>query len=458
MLAKRRLLICDDDDAVRSSMGFLLSRSGYTVNYASQPESILKYIETSIFDLVLLDMNYSASTSGEEGLEILREIKSIKSNLPVILITAWGSVELAVRGIKLGASDFVVKPWNNNQLLNSIETSIELSSKNVWLNAPAEKRKEKEFASIIGNDPKLIEILDIIKNVAPTHAPVLITGESGTGKELIASAIHEHSRRNTKPFVKVNLGGVPSGLFESEMFGYRKGAFTDAKSNYEGRFKRANPGTIFLDEIGDLDISSQVKLLRVLQDQTFEPLGSTESITVDVRIISATNHDLYKQVSKGRFREDLLYRINLIQIEIPPLRHRRKDIPLLAEHFINQAAGSYSISYKSLSSSASEWLCEQPWPGNVRELKNMIERTLLLSKKDQLMTEDFLLAGKTGNPKSDPAIKNPVTLDEMEKQLIEKTLIESGNNIARSAETLGITRATLYRKMEKHGIHPEKNE
>lgn len=455
MLEKRRILICDDDDAVRSSLGFLLGRNGYIVNYASQPESILKHVETSDFDLVLLDMNYSASTSGEEGLEILTNIKSIKNRIPVVLITAWGSVELAVRGIKLGAADFVVKPWNNNQLLNSVETTITLSEKNVVPEAHAEIRKPSEFTSIIGNDPKLIEILDIIKNVAPTHAPVLITGESGTGKELIASAIHDYSRRSTKQFVKVNLGGIPGGLFESEMFGYMKGAFTDAKSNHEGRFERADHGTIFLDEIGDLDLSSQVKLLRVLQDQTFERLGSAESITVDVRIISATNHDLYAQVAKGRFREDLLYRINLIQVEIPPLRKRRNDIPVLAAHFLNLAAKSYSIPHKRLSATATDWLCEQQWPGNVRELKNMIERTLLLSKGDQLVTDDFLLARKTGNPRSETALKNPVTLDEMEKQLIRKTLEETGNNIARSAEKLGITRATLYRKMEKHGIQPE---
>ncbi len=273
-------------------------------------------IRESDFDLVLLDMNFSLSINGEEGIDLLRKIKILKPETPVILMTAWASVELAVRGIKLGASDFVTKPWNNIQLLKIIETSITLSgNRSLPTNITVNKRdKLPEFEEIIGEDPKLLEILEIIKRVAPTHAPVLITGESGTGKELIASAIHQYSSRKAKPFIKVNLGGIPPSLFESEMFGYKKGAFTDAKSDHAGRFEKANNGTIFLDEIGDLDPSSQVKLLRVLQDQTFERLGDPNSITVDVRILSATNHDLYSLAGKGLFREDLLYRINLIQI------------------------------------------------------------------------------------------------------------------------------------------------
>jgi two-component system, NtrC family, response regulator len=298
MLVPRRVLVCDDDDAVRSSLGFLLSKAGYIPYFASNPEDIVRYVSDTSFDLILLDMNFSHSINGEEGIELLKEIKLLKPGTPVILMTAWASVELAVRGIKLGASDFVTKPWNNIQLLKIIETSIALSS-NTYPKEPSEGRKREkisEFEAIVGTDPKLIEILDIIKRVASTHAPVLITGESGTGKELIANAIHQYSKRNTKPFVKVNLGGIPAGLFESEMFGYRKGAFTDAKSDHTGRFERANKGTIFLDEIGDLNFSSQVKLLRVLQDQTFERLGDPNSITVDVRILSATNHNLYSQV------------------------------------------------------------------------------------------------------------------------------------------------------------------
>ncbi len=458
MNSGRRILICDDDDAVRSSLGFLLTRNGYSANFASHADSILNYVKSTGFDLVLLDMNFSALTSGEEGLNILKEIKTLKPKLPVVLITAWGSVELAVRGIKTGASDFILKPWNNSELLKIIETSISLSEKKAPEGSGMKERKDNEFASIIGNDPRLIEILDVIRRVAPTHAPVLITGESGTGKELIASAIHEYSKRSTKPFVKVNLGGIPSALFESEMFGHKKGAFTDAKTDHEGRFERADKGSIFLDEIGDLDLSSQVKLLRVLQDQTFEKVGSSESITVDVRIISATNHDLYDKVSNGSFREDLLYRINLVQIEVPPLRKRKTDIPVLAEYFAARAASSYSVNRKSISPSACNWLCEQAWPGNVRELKNMIERTMLLSSGDQILPEDFQAVQRSGSKQQSNSIRSLSTLDDMEKSMIIKTLEETGNNIARSSDRLGISRATLYRKMEKHGIHPGRNE
>jgi two-component system NtrC family response regulator len=461
MIMPRRILVCDDDDAVRSSLGFLLSKAGYTTNFASRPEDIIKYITETDFSLVLLDMNFSVSINGEEGIELLSKIKLIKPAIPVILMTAWGSVELAVRGIKLGASDFVTKPWNNIQLLKIIETSITLSV-NPEPKAPLPYKKraiQSEFQAIIGEDPKLIDILELIKRVAPTHAPVLISGESGTGKELIASAIHQFSTRKSNPFVKVNLGGIPPSLFESEMFGYKKGAFTDAKSDHPGRFEKAHKGTIFLDEIGDLNFTSQVKLLRVLQDQTFERLGDPNSITVDVRVLSATNHNLYSLVNKGSFREDLLYRINLIQIEVPPLRLRTNDIPLLAEYFLSEAVKTYSLSLKSISKDAIGWLVEQQWPGNVRELKNIMERTHLLTTGDQIKPQDFILAQRTGrNPGGIDPAKSSVTLDEMEKQMIIRTIDECGGNLSKSSEKLGISRATLYRKMEKHGLQSDKNE
>jgi two-component system NtrC family response regulator len=457
MIKSRRILICDDDDAVRSSLGYLLDKAGFTPFFASKPDFIAKYVEESDFALVLLDMNFSLSINGDEGIELLKELKRLKPLLPVILITAWGSVELAVQGIKLGASDFITKPWNNVQLLKIIETSISLSDNSTLVDSQHSSvyktERPSEFELIIGNDPKLIEILDIIKRVATTHAPVLITGESGTGKELIASAIHQFSTRKNNPFIKVNLGGIPASLFESEMFGYRKGAFTDAKSDHIGRFEKANKGTIFLDEIGDLNFTSQVKLLRVLQDLTFERLGDPNSIIVDVRILSATNHNLYSQIKMGTFREDLLYRINLIQIEVPPLRQRRSDIPVLAEYFINNAIKSYSLPVKSLTESAEEWLCNQLWPGNVRELKNIVERSLLLSKGDQIKPEDFIAAQI---PDQNPSSIH--TLDEMEQQMIISTIEECRGNLSRTAEKLGIGRATLYRKMEKHGIQTDKNE
>jgi two-component system NtrC family response regulator len=460
MIMLHRILVCDDDDAVRSSLGFLLTKAGYMPNFASRPEDIIRYVSEADFDLVLLDMNFSVSINGEEGIELLRKIKILKPSVPVILITAWASLELAVRGIKLGASDFVTKPWNNFQLLKIIETSITLSGNQKKEQNFVSGKSEKliEFQAIIGEDPKLVEILEIIKRVAPTHAPVLITGESGTGKELIASAIHQYSARKAKPFVKVNLGGIPASLFESEMFGYRKGAFTDAKSDHAGRFEKAHKGTIFLDEIGDMNLTSQVKLLRVLQDQTFERLGDTNSITVDVRILSATNQNLYSLVNKGYFREDLLYRINLIQIEVPPLRQRSNDIPLLADYFVNQAVKTYLLSNKLISKEGKQWLCNQAWPGNVRELKNIMERTLLLTKSDTINTNDFIGAQKTGWNPDPKGHGSSGTLDDMEKQMIMSTIEECGGNLSRSSEKLGISRATLYRKMEKHGIQTEKNE
>jgi two-component system NtrC family response regulator len=463
MVRSRRILVCDDDQAVRSSLDFLLTKARYKVSCVSQPEDFVRKIRESDFDLILLDMNFSLSINGEEGIELLQKIKLLEPEIPVILITAWGSVELAVRGIKSGATDFITKPWNNIQLLKIIETSIALSG---TIRAPAGNLVNKrgrlpEFQGIIGEDSKLLEIFEIIKRVAPTHAPVLITGESGTGKELIASAIHQCSTRKTSPFIKVNLGGIPANLFESEMFGYKKGAFTDAKSDYTGRFEKAHNGTIFLDEIGDLDPASQVKLLRVLQDQTFERLGDTNSITVDVRILSATNHDLYPMVEKGTFREDLLYRINLIQIEVPPLRQRQKDIALLADYFVNEAIKTYMLPGKIISDESKEWLCDQSWPGNVRELKNIVERTVLLTAGDTIKPEDFCKA--TGVGRSHDLVKLPkaskaITLNEMERTMIIRTIKECGGNISKSSEILGISRATLYRRMGKYGIQTEKDE
>lgn len=457
MVQSGRILVCDDDEAIRSSLSFLLSKAGYDVVCNSKPEDIIKNIRESDFNLVLLDMNFSLSINGEDGIELLRKIKLLKHETPIILMTAWATVELAVRGIKLGASDFITKPWNNNQLLKIIETSITLSK---FLDSHLSttiniKDKPPEFQGIIGEDPKLLENLEIIRRVAPTNAPVLITGESGTGKELIASAIHQFSSRKSKPFIKVNLGGIPTSLFESEMFGFKKGAFTDAKIDNYGRFEKANYGTIFLDEIGDLNTSSQVKLLRVLQDQIFERLGDPNSITVDVRILSATNNNLYSLVEKGSFREDLLYRINLIQIEVPPLRQRTNDIPILADHFVEQAIRIYSLPLKTISKLGKEWLCNQSWPGNIRELKNIIERTLLLTSDDQVKPEDFVMALNTGRNldlKSSLRNGSSESLDNMERNMIIRAIEECGGNLLKSAEKLGIGRATLYRKIEKHGI------
>jgi DNA-binding NtrC family response regulator len=456
------ILVCDDDLAVRSSLKFLLTKSGYEVDVAATPEEILGKIRQSSYSLVLLDMNFSMTITGDEGLELLQKIRVLQPGVPVILITAWGSVELAVKGIKLGAADFVTKPWNNLQLLKTIETCIALSIDPVGqTGGKSNGSRRTGFPDIIGEDPKLIEILDIVHRVAPTHAPVLISGESGTGKELIAEALHCHSNRSKGPFVKVNLGGLSSNLFESEMFGHTRGAYTDALADRTGRFELAHQGTIFLDEIGELDLTSQVKLLRVLQDQTFERLGDSHAITVDVRVICATNRDLSQQVARGLFREDLLYRINLIQIEMPPLRQRRGDIPALSEYFAGQAARTYHLPAKKISPDGLEWLGQQPWSGNIREMKNLLERTVLLSASDSLSAGDFIEANRSGKPKTGGVEINtgPVkTLEETEKEMILRAIQDYGNNLTLVSTKLAISRATLYRKMEKYGIRQNHEE
>jgi two-component system NtrC family response regulator len=457
-----RILVCDDDLAIRSSLNFLLSKAGYVVECAALPEEIILKIREKDYSLVLLDMNFSMTISGDEGLEILQKIRFLKPSVPVILITAWGSVELAVKGIKLGAADFVTKPWNNLQLLKIVETSITLSEN---LNTPHSSddpgSRKPGFPGIIGKDPKLLEILDVVRRVAPTHAPVLIAGESGTGKELIAAALHHFSTRNKGPFVKVNLGGLSSSLFESEMFGHKKGAYTDAMADRTGRFEMAHHGTIFLDEIGELDLTSQIKLLRVLQDQTFERLGDSNTISVDVRVISATNRNLVQQADQGLFREDLLYRINLIQIDIPPLRQRKDDIPLLARYFAEKAASAFKLPGKEISPEGIEWLCEQPWNGNIRELKNIMERTVLLSSGDLISAGNFQVAYQSSQPvlPNSQQPHGPVkTLEETEQDMITRALADYGDNLTKVARKLGISRTTLYRKMDKLGIHPSHEE
>lgn len=334
------ILVIDDDIAIRTSLSMILRRAGHEAEAVASPKEAMAVVRSGKpLRLIMLDMNFSTSTSGEEGLTLLRQIKLFVPDTPVILMTAWGSIQLAVRGMRAGAFDFVTKPWNNAALMERIDTALETKQTEQHRAAQSAAPQPPAAADtdgIIGKSAALMEVLDTIRRIAPTNAPVLITGESGTGKELIAEALHRHSRRAKERFVKVNLGGISQSLFESEMFGYRKGAFTGAVADRAGRFELADKGTIFLDEIGDLDSSSQVKLLRVLQDQTFEPLGDSHTLRVNTRLVCATNADLPKLIEEGRFREDLYYRINLITVHLPALRERKDDIPLLADHFMRQ--------------------------------------------------------------------------------------------------------------------------
>jgi two-component system NtrC family response regulator len=455
------ILIVDDDSSVVTSLSLLLKQAGYRSQPAASMAQAIELFKNNRFDLVLQDMNFSRQTSGEEGLSLLRQIKSLHPAIPVILMTAWGSISLAVEGIKAGAADFITKPWTNGQLLYSIRTALELAAAPGINVIPSSNRAELDktfdFTNIIGEDPKLVHILQIIARVCATDASVLITGESGTGKELIAEAIHRNSQRRNKPFVKVNLGGVSSSLFESEMFGHVKGAFTDARQDRKGRFEMAHGGTIFLDEIGDIDTTSQVKLLRVLQDRTYEVLGSSITRTVDVRVISATNANLTEMIEAGKFREDLLYRLNLIAIHVPPLRERRGDIPLLARHFLTNIGNVYRRTNLSINPEALRWLEHFHWQGNIRQFRQMIERAVLITSKDILEIDDFKTPLTMGATQSGlPAQKQDgsATLEEMERSMIVRYMQQFNGNISKVAEAMGLSRAALYRRLEKFGISP----
>ena len=443
------ILICDDDITVLASLKLVLKRAGYEVATASGQQEIIDFVRNNTPELVLLDMNYSNTTTGEEGLELLAKIHIFQPDIPVILMTAWGSINLAVQGMRAGAFDFITKPWNNNTLLNSIQTAILLNNKE---NDKELQPEESGNNKIIGKSPLLSQALNTVYRIAPTNASVLITGESGTGKELIAEEIHIRSKRQKRPFVKINLGGISQSLFESEMFGHKKGAFTDAYHDRIGRFESADKGSIFLDEIGELDLVSQVKLLRVLQDQTFEPLGDSRPKQVDTRIISATNKNLAEMVAMNTFREDLFYRINLITIRIPALRERIEDIPLLANYFARKQAEINNLSEIKITSEGMEYLKKLPYPGNIRELKNLIDRTILVSGKTIITDFDFK-EQYMEVPLSFQAQENAVrSLDQVEKDMILKAIRLYGSNHSKIAIALGLTRQALYRRLEKYNI------
>lgn len=447
------ILVIDDDSAVRSSLSFMLKRAGFEVHTVSTPAEAIQFVRVTEPRLILMDMNFSLTTTGQEGLVLLKQVKVFYPQVPVILMTAWGSIQLAVEGMKAGAFDFITKPWNNAALLQRIETALKLT---------AEMNEQKEDApaettllrsNIIGKSPALMNVLNMVGRIAKTNASVLITGESGTGKELIAEAIHMNSPRAKKNFVKVNLGGISQSLFESEMFGHKKGAFTDATADRTGRFEMADKGTIFLDEIGDLDPSCQVKLLRVLQDQTFEVLGDSRPRKTDIRVVSATNADLRKMVSEHSFREDLFYRINLITIHLPALRERKEDIPLLVRYFADKQMKQNGLPPVEFSPDAMQFLMRLPYPGNIRELKNLVERTILMNMKPVLEAADFEAQyQRIDSSREASANLNGLTLEEIERRTILHTLQLHNGNLSQVAIALGISRAALYRRLEKYGI------
>lgn len=445
------ILIVDDDKAIRQSLALVLKRKGYETALAGNPDEALGMLRKHKFRLVIMDMNYSLSTTGEEGIHLLRQTKIFQPDTPVILIIAWGSIELAVEGMRFGAFDFITKPWNNHLLLQRIETALSLSSP-----ATDSDRNPADFdrCGFIGENPRVKELLKTVERIAPTDAPVLVLGENGTGKELIANAIHKNSRRKNAPFVMVNLGGISTSLFESEMFGHSKGAYTGAVSERKGRFELADKGTIFLDEIGDLTQDCQVKLLRVLQQHTFERLGESRTRKTDIRAICATNADLPAMVREHTFREDLFYRINLITLRIPPLRERRDDIPLLTRSFMESASRSHGIRCPEISHEALGYLSRLPYPGNVRQLRNMVERAVLMCAGGILEKCDFEADGNIQDV-SATDLKGSLegaTLEDLEAAAIAEAVRKYDGNLSRVAAALGITRQSLYRKIEKHGI------
>ena len=443
------ILVIDDDSAIRTSLSLLLKHAKHEVQAVATPKEAIAVVRSVTPELILMDMNFSLTTSGDEGLILLKQVKIFCPDTPVILMTAWGSISLAVKGMQAGAQNFITKPWNNVVLMNEIETALALNNK-----PETDEKDNNHFdrSHIIGKSKGLMDVLKTIERIAQTNASVLITGESGTGKELIAEAVHKNSPRAKKPFVKVNLGGISQSLFESEMFGHKKGAFTDASSDRVGRFELADKGTIFLDEIGDLDMSCQVKLLRVLQEQTFEVLGDSRPRKVDIRVVSATNADLSQMVKDHTFREDLFYRINLITVHLPALRERKEDIPLLVRHFAGQQCRSNGLPTVDFTPEAMDYLQSLPYPGNIRELKNLVERTILVSGKETLDADDF--KAQNHQPEEAVTIKGMegLTLEETERQRILQAMEQYDNNVSQVAAALGVSRPALYRRLEKYNI------
>lgn len=453
-----KLLIVDDDQDVLLAARLFLRQHVDIVHTERNPENIPDLLRNETYDLILLDMNFSRNaTSGQEGFHWMNKILEIDPAAAVILITGYGDIELAVQGIKEGATNFLLKPWENKKLLATISATLEVRKSKVELEGLKGRQKvliadqDQAYSHIIGKSAAMMKVLATVEKVARTDANILILGENGTGKEVVARAAHRASRRAGEVFISVDLGAITESLFESELFGYKKGAFTDAKEDRAGRFEAAHKGTIFLDEIGNLSHSLQSKLLSVLQNRKVVRLGSNKEIPIDVRLVCATNMPLYQMVNEGKFRQDLLYRINTVEIKLPPLRERTEDIEALAEHFIDQYCHKYKLPKKRLNASTLKRLQIHHWPGNIRELQHSVERAVIMSEGNVLEPHDFFLSD---NEDSRPAevLPNNMNLEETEKMLIRKVVDKYGGNISRAANELGLTRASLYRRMEKYGI------
>jgi len=447
-----RILAADDQQHILEAIELLLKPQGYEVDVVRSPELARDALASSSYDAVLIDLNYTRdTTSGQEGLGLLSDIVSMDSTLPVIVMTAWGNVDLAVEAMRRGARDFIQKPWENERLLAILRTQVELHRA---LQRAERLAAENRLLSVEGRPefiataPSMIPVLEAITRFAPSDANVLITGEHGTGKEIVARTIHVLSLRASRQLVAVNTGGLAEGVFESELFGHVKGAFTDARTDRIGRFELADGGTIFLDEIGNVPMRQQSKLLRVLESGEIERVGSSRSKRIDVRLISATNSDLQAACQAGQFREDLLFRLNTVEIHLPPLRERRGDIAVLALHFLSHYASRYGRAIRGLDPSALQSLMQYGWPGNVRELEHTLERAVLMCRSDQIQPGDLGL----GLQRSQAQNLEDLSLESVETILIRKALQRFQGNVSQAAEALGLSRGALYRRMEKYGL------
>jgi DNA-binding NtrC family response regulator len=449
-----RILIADDQPDILQALRLMLKSEGFEIEAATSPAQVAAALAEHEFDLVLLDMNYARdTTSGKEGLDLLTRIHAVHPDLPVVLMTAWGSVDKAVEAMRRGARDYIEKPWDNARLLATLRTQVELGRalrKSARLEGENHHLRQQGAPEIIASSRAMQPVLRMMERVGPSDANVLITGEHGTGKEVIARALHASSQRSRKPLVTVNAGGIAEGVFESELFGHVKGAFTDARSDRVGYFEMADGGTLFLDEIGNLSLKLQAKLLRVLQTGEFQKVGSTRTQQANVRVLSATNIDISKEVAAGNFREDLLYRLNTVEIHLPSLQERREDIPLLARHFLTARARQYRKDVNGFEPEAMQAMLDYHWPGNVRELEHTIERAVLLASESLVRSSDLHLRGMRGSAEVQPL--EEMALEEVERVLIQKALKRHSGNVSQAAEALGLSRSALYRRLQRYDL------
>ena len=449
----QQILISDDQADVREALRLLFKGEGYRTEVVSTPARVMEVVKDHDFSLLLMDLNYARdTTSGEEGLDLLTRVLALDATLPIVVMTAWGSVEVAVEAMRRGARDFVQKPWDNPRLLSIVQTQIALSQalrKGQRLEAENQLLRDQMQDSLIAESKPMKPVLDLIERVGPSDANVLITGQNGTGKGVVARALHSLSARASGSMVTVNTGGLSEGVFESELFGHVKGAFTDAKADRVGRFELADAGTLFLDEIANVRMSHQPKLLRVLETGEFERVGSSKTHRVDVRIVSATNADLKSEVAQGRFREDLLFRLNTIEIHLPPLRDRGEDVPLLARHFLNEHCQRYRKSIQGFDEAAIQALLNHSWPGNIRELSHVVERSVLMAQGAEVKVADLGL--HVARDSSDRRLED-MSLEEVEQLLIKKTMGRFEGNASKAAESLGLSRSAFYRRLQRYGL------